>query len=184
DEPEISQKISYQQLHNSVAKLANGLKKLGVKKGDRVCIYMEENNNTKFANSEPQKPRWNVGLELSYPLGNTAADSNISNAEIQLQRLEQQKYEQKLQLQTKSATLRVQIDLLAKTLASNSKQIAIAKARTVEEKKRYSNGNGQASFVINAQNNEQNVQLNYAQVAKNYQNAYLEYQAAADVLYP
>ncbi|MBE8189642.1 MAG: acetate--CoA ligase [Candidatus Thioglobus sp.] len=40
DEPEISQKISYQQLHNSVAKLANGLKKLGVKKGDRVCIYM------------------------------------------------------------------------------------------------------------------------------------------------
>ncbi len=40
DNPEISQKVTYQQLHDEVAKLANGLKKLGVKKGDRVCIYM------------------------------------------------------------------------------------------------------------------------------------------------
>ncbi len=40
DDPAISKKITYQQLHDEVAKLANGLKKLGVKKGDRVCIYM------------------------------------------------------------------------------------------------------------------------------------------------
>jgi acetyl-CoA synthetase len=40
DDPEISQKVSYQQLHDEVAKLANGLKKLGVSKGDRICIYM------------------------------------------------------------------------------------------------------------------------------------------------
>ncbi|KAA0443904.1 MAG: acetate--CoA ligase [Candidatus Thioglobus sp.] len=40
DNPEISQKVTYQELHNEVAKLANGLGKLGVKKGDRVCIYM------------------------------------------------------------------------------------------------------------------------------------------------
>lgn len=40
DDPKVSQKVSYQELHDEVAKLANGLKKLGVKKGDRVCIYM------------------------------------------------------------------------------------------------------------------------------------------------
>ncbi len=40
DNPEISQTVTYGQLHNKVAKLANGLKKLGVKQGDRVCIYM------------------------------------------------------------------------------------------------------------------------------------------------
>jgi hypothetical protein len=34
---------------------------------------------------------------------------------------------------------------------SNQVQIKIASARTVEEKQRYSNGNGEASFVINAQ---------------------------------
>lgn len=40
DDPEVSQNVTYQQLHDEVARLANGLKKLGVKKGDRVCIYM------------------------------------------------------------------------------------------------------------------------------------------------
>ncbi|SMN16128.1 Acetyl-coenzyme A synthetase [uncultured Candidatus Thioglobus sp.] len=40
DNPEVSQKVTYQELHDEVARLANGLKKLGVKKGDRVCIYM------------------------------------------------------------------------------------------------------------------------------------------------
>ena len=33
-------KISYKQLKDDVCKFANGLKKLGVKKGDRVTIYM------------------------------------------------------------------------------------------------------------------------------------------------
>jgi acetyl-CoA synthetase len=38
--PDESKNITYQQLHDEVCKLANGLKKLGVKTGDRVCIYM------------------------------------------------------------------------------------------------------------------------------------------------
>ncbi|MDY6983358.1 MAG: acetate--CoA ligase [Pseudomonadota bacterium] len=40
DEPDLQRKISYQELHDEVCKLANVLKKRGVKKGDRVCIYM------------------------------------------------------------------------------------------------------------------------------------------------
>lgn len=40
DDPDISYNITYQELHDHVCKLANGLKELGVKKGDRVTIYM------------------------------------------------------------------------------------------------------------------------------------------------
>ncbi|MFT6776654.1 MAG: acetyl-CoA synthetase, partial [Paraglaciecola sp.] len=40
DSPDCDQNISYQQLHDEVCRLANGLKKLGVTKGDRVAIYM------------------------------------------------------------------------------------------------------------------------------------------------
>jgi acetyl-CoA synthetase len=40
DEPSDSQDVTYQELHYEVCKLANGLKKLGVKKGDVVAIYM------------------------------------------------------------------------------------------------------------------------------------------------
>ena len=40
DEKDNNQYISYKQLHDEVCKLANGLKSIGISKGDRVCIYM------------------------------------------------------------------------------------------------------------------------------------------------
>jgi acetyl-CoA synthetase len=40
DDPSIDKKITYQELKFEVCKLANGLKEIGVKKGDRVTIYM------------------------------------------------------------------------------------------------------------------------------------------------
>jgi len=40
DDPNDDAKISYSVLHEKVCRLANTLKKRGVKKGDRVCIYM------------------------------------------------------------------------------------------------------------------------------------------------
>ena len=40
DEPEDDAKITYKELHTNVCKFANALKSRGVKKGDRVCIYM------------------------------------------------------------------------------------------------------------------------------------------------
>ena len=40
DDPELSKKITYRELHEEVCRLSNVLKQRGVKKGDRVCIYM------------------------------------------------------------------------------------------------------------------------------------------------
>ena len=40
DDPEISESITYRELHEKVCRFANLLKARGVKKGDRVCIYM------------------------------------------------------------------------------------------------------------------------------------------------
>ena len=40
DDPQDSLKITYKQLHESVCRFANALKKRGIGKGDRVCIYM------------------------------------------------------------------------------------------------------------------------------------------------
>jgi acetyl-CoA synthetase len=40
DDPARHKTITYQQLHDAVCRLANGLKARGVRKGDRVCIYM------------------------------------------------------------------------------------------------------------------------------------------------
>ena len=40
DDPEESKKITYKELLNNVCRVANVLKKIGVKKGDRVTIYL------------------------------------------------------------------------------------------------------------------------------------------------
>jgi len=40
DNPENDKKITYNELHQQVCKFANVLKSQGVKKGDRVCIYL------------------------------------------------------------------------------------------------------------------------------------------------
>jgi acetyl-CoA synthetase len=40
DDPNADAKVTYRELHARVCRLANGLRELGVKKGDRVCIYL------------------------------------------------------------------------------------------------------------------------------------------------
>ncbi len=40
DDPDVSENITYNQLHQAVCRLANAMKARGVKKGDRVCLYM------------------------------------------------------------------------------------------------------------------------------------------------
>ncbi len=41
NEPTEQRKITYRELHDAVCRFANVLKSLGVKKGDRVCLYMQ-----------------------------------------------------------------------------------------------------------------------------------------------
>ena len=41
NDPNQSKKLSYNELLSEVSKFSNALKELGVKKGDRVCIYMQ-----------------------------------------------------------------------------------------------------------------------------------------------
>ncbi|MFN9094352.1 MAG: acetate--CoA ligase [Alphaproteobacteria bacterium] len=40
DDPAADSKVTYRELHARVCKLANAMRKLGVQKGDRVCIYL------------------------------------------------------------------------------------------------------------------------------------------------
>ncbi len=40
DSPDVSEKITYRDLHDRVCRFANVLKSLGAQKGDRICIYL------------------------------------------------------------------------------------------------------------------------------------------------
>jgi acetyl-CoA synthetase len=49
DNPDVDAKITYRELHRAVGKLANVLKELGIRKGDRVTIYMPMIPQTAYA---------------------------------------------------------------------------------------------------------------------------------------
>jgi acetyl-CoA synthetase len=49
DDPSDDLKVTYQELHDHVCRLANLLKERGVKKGDRVCLYMPMIPETTYA---------------------------------------------------------------------------------------------------------------------------------------
>ena len=125
---------------------------------------------------------WNVGLGLSYPLGNTKAKSALEKTQIELTKTKENAAELLLQLTVKASVLEKKVAHLAKLLSSYQARIEIAKSRAQEEKRRYELGNSPVSFVISAQNNVQEVRSNYAQAALSYQKSVLEFQAAIDQL--
>ncbi|WP_164142168.1 AMP-binding protein, partial [Serratia marcescens] len=49
DDPKDDKKITYKALHADVCKFANVLKARGVKKGDRVTVYMPMNPEAAYA---------------------------------------------------------------------------------------------------------------------------------------
>ncbi len=144
-----------------------------------------EGEDSHYADSiSNQSPSWNIGLDLSYPIGGTQAKSVVEKTQKKLARAKQQKQVQLLNIHAKANALKKKIQFFVEILESNKMQIKIAKARTKEEKQRYNNANSQASFVISAQNNEQSANLNHTKVAKNYQQSVLDFKATIDQLLP
>ena len=131
---------------------------------------------------ENQSASYTLGLELSYPIGGIESSSAIQKNQSQINQAIEYKDEQLVDLHAKSKVSYEKIKLLSSMLKLSKEQVKIAKARTAEEKRRYANGNSQASFVINAQDNEMSSKLNYTKVAKNYQQAARDYLSSIDKL--
>lgn len=77
DGPELDVKITYQGLYDAVTKFANGLRQLGVKKGDRVIIYMPMVVETVYAMLACAR----IGAVHSVVFGGFSADSLVSRIE-------------------------------------------------------------------------------------------------------
>lgn len=83
DDPSESKNITYAELHDSVCRLANVLKARGVKKGDRVCIYMPMIPEATYAMLACAR----IGAVHSIVFGGFSPDAlgdRIENAECQV----------------------------------------------------------------------------------------------------
>ena len=129
-----------------------------------------------------QGTHYSVGLSLSYPLGGTESKTAVQKTQTQIRASDSARAEKLIELHTKTQLSLEKIQLLSEMLLLSKTQIQIASDRAQEEQKRYANGNSQASVVISAQDNEMSAKLSAAQVAKDYQQAVLEYKANIDTL--
>ena len=82
DDPEVDRKITYRELHEQVCKLANVLKGMGVKKGDRVTIYLPMIPEAAYAMLACAR----IGAPHSVVFGGFSPDSladRVNGAEVQ-----------------------------------------------------------------------------------------------------
>ena len=80
--------------------------------------------------------------------------------------------------------LETRLNILTETLALNTNQISLATQRTKEETRRYRQGHGSSSLVLQAQDDEQSAKISYAQIAASYHKIALQYKALLDKLLP
>jgi acetyl-CoA synthetase len=83
DNPEVDTKITYRELHDRVCRLANVLKDMGVKKGDRVTIYLPMIPQAAYAMLACAR----IGAVHSVVFGGFSADSlagRINDADAKL----------------------------------------------------------------------------------------------------
>jgi hypothetical protein len=178
-------------LDNLLMYLSNNTTEMKILKLEQNLLQrqlLSDKNNTevqldlKLGVSNANDDDWNIGLELSYPLGDTRAKSTLEKTHISLDKIKETSKEQLINLNIEASVLKKELGHLTKLLDSYKTRIKIAKARNLAEKKRYELGNSQISFVISAQNNVHEVYLAYAQVAVNYQKSLLKFKAVLDRL--
>lgn len=146
-------------------------------------LSSEGEKSTYSQSLENQSPTWNIGLDLSYPIGGVKNKTDVEKTQVKLSRKKQEKQEKLISLYTNTATLKEKIELLWDILNSNKIRIDIAQSRAQEEVERYNKGNTESNFVISAQNNAQDAHLNYAKAARDYQKAVIDFKAATDQLW-
>jgi len=126
---------------------------------------------------------WNIGVDVSYPLGVRKESLEVERAEISLAQLDAQRREAEINSEQQISYLLAQIDLLTELVEISLEQGELANQKVIEEKKKYDDARGQKSLLIAAQKNANLARLSNVQVAASYQKIIIDYRASTDQLF-
>ena len=126
---------------------------------------------------------WNIGVDVSYPLGVRKESLDVERAEISIAQLDAQRRETEINLEQQISYLLAQIDLLAELVDISLEQGELANEKVIEEKTKYDNARGQKSLLIAAQKNANLARLSNVQTAASYQKIIIDYRVATDQLF-
>ena len=126
---------------------------------------------------------WNIGVDVSYPLGVRKESLDVERAEISLAKLDAQRRETEINSEQQISYLLAQIDLLAELVEISLEQGELANEKVIEEKTKYDDARGQKMLLIAAQKNANLARLSNVQAAASYQKIIIDYRAATDQLF-
>jgi outer membrane protein TolC len=126
---------------------------------------------------------WNVGVNISYPLGSRKELLAVENTEIKMSDIDAKKAEAEMNNVQQINYLLAQVDLLSELVELYLEQGALAEEKVIEEQKKFSEARGQKSLVLAARINANQAKMSYLQAAGTYQKIIIDYKAAIDQLY-
>jgi len=176
-----------QKLYFDNSKLKRQLETYENKKMPSVNLNMgvatQAENDKYFTSFGNRDFSWNIGVDVSYPLGARKESLDIERAEISIAQLEAQSRETEINLTQEISYLLAQIDLLAELVEITLEQGELANEKVIEEKTKYNDARGQKSLLIAAQKNANLARLSNVQAAASYQKIIIDYRAATDQLF-
>ncbi len=126
---------------------------------------------------------WDIGVDISYPLGSRKELIDVERAEISMSNVDALKDETKITMVQQINYLLAQVDLLSELVDLYLEQGALAEEMVVEEQLKFSEARGQKSLVIAAKKNANSANFTYLQAAATYQKIVIDYKSAIDQLY-
>jgi len=126
---------------------------------------------------------WNIGVNVSYPLGVRKESLDVERAEISIAQLDAQRRETEINSEQQISYLLAQIDLLAELVNISLEQGELANEKVIEEKSKYDEARGQKSSLIATQKNANLARISNVQAAASYQKIIIDYRESTDQLF-
>jgi outer membrane protein TolC len=121
-------------------------------------------------------PTWNVALNMSYPLGASAAEANFARARIQLSQSTAQLRALELQVATEVTNAALQVENGLKRYEAASVARQFAQTRLEAEQSRFEVGLSTNFFVVQAQRDLATAQNSELRALLDYRRALVDYQ--------
>ena len=121
-------------------------------------------------------PVWNVGLQLSYPLGTSSQDAAVERARLQVRQTEAQLRQLELTVATEVTNAAVQIESVQERVAAATAARELAEQQLDAEESKFEVGMSTNFFVVQAQRDLATAQDSELRAILDYQQALVEFE--------
>jgi outer membrane protein len=121
-------------------------------------------------------PRWTVGFNVSYPLGNSAQEASVARARVQLTQVAAQLNQIELQIATDVTNAAIQVRNTAEAVQAAQAARDLSQRRLEAEQSKFEVGMSTNYFVVQAQRDLNDARNSELRAVLNYRKALVEFE--------